>query len=242
MMSEVVAQSLAPVAPTQVGPFDKSKAEEFAHRSTSEATRRAYARVVREFFASAGNFHPSAIEPSHVRAWRDALMRRRQKAATVSFKLSVVRAFFGYLIALGAVEKNPADAKFVLPPALPEDMAGRVLTSEEVRKVLAGPDRSKPEGARDYALLLVMLRLGMRVSEACSLKASDIKWSHGRWIIKFKVKGGRERTLPLPDEVRTAVKEYLKLDEKRRRNLHSDGDDAYLFQPSVNYRTLEFSK
>lgn len=239
-MSEIVVQSLMPAPPA--GRFDKSKADEFARRSTSEATRRAYARVVREFFASAGNLHPQAIEHTNVRAWRDALMRRRQKASTISFKLAVVRSFFGYLIALGVVEKNPADAKFVLPPQLPEDMAGRVLTVEEVRKVLAGPDRSKAEGARDYALLLVMLRLGMRVSEACSLKASDIKWSHGRWIIKFKVKGGRERTLPMPDEVRAAVKEYLKLDEKRRRNLHSHGEGAYLFQPSVNYRTLEFDK
>lgn len=241
-MSEIVAQSLAPAAPMQVGRFDKSKAEEFARRSTSEATRRAYERVVREFFASAGNLHPQAIEHTHVRAWRDSLTRRRQKASTVSFKLAVVRSFFVYLIALDLVEKNPADTKFVLPPALPEDMAGRALTSEEVRKVLAGPDRRKSEGARDYALMLAMLRLGMRVSEVCSLKASDMRWSHGRWILKFKVKGGRERTLPVPDEVRAAIKEYLKLDEVRRRNLHSNGDEAYLFQPSVNYRTLEFDK
>lgn len=34
----------------------------------------------------------------------------------------------------------------------------------------------------------------------------------------------------------------MKLDEKRRRNLHSDGENAYLFQPLVNYRTLEFDK
>jgi len=241
-MSEIIVQSLTPAEREGRGRFDKNKADEFARRSTSEATRRAYGRVVREFFASAGNLHPTAIEPSHVRVWRDVLTRRKQKAATISFKLAVVRAFFGYLIALGLVEKNPADAKFVLPPQLPEDMAGRALTPEEVRSVLAGPDRSKPEGARDYALLLVMLRMGMRVSEVCSLKASDLKWSHGRWILKFKVKGGRERTLPVPDEVRTAIKEYLKLDEKRRRNLHSDGDKAYLFQPLVNYRTLEFAK
>jgi integrase len=61
-----------------------------------------------------------------------------------------------------------------------------------------------------------MLRLGVRVSEACSLRASSIKWGHGRWILKFKVKGGRERTLPLPQEVRKAIDEYLKLDGKRR--------------------------
>jgi len=46
-----------------VGRLDKNKAEEFARRSTSEATHRACAKVVRNFFASAGNLHPTAIEP-----------------------------------------------------------------------------------------------------------------------------------------------------------------------------------
>jgi integrase len=87
-----------------------------------------------------------------------------------------------------------------------------------------------------------MLRLGLRVSEACSLRASSVHWNHGRWTIRLKVKGGRERTLPLPQEVRQAVDEHLKLDRKRRGVLHSDGPDAYLFQPAVNYRTLEFAK
>jgi integrase len=154
----------------------------------------------------------------------------------------VVRAFFSYLEALGLVERNPADAKLVMPPALPEQMAGRALTPDEVNRLLAGPDRRKAEGARDHALILTMLSLSLRVSEVASLRASDIRWSHGRWIIKFKVKVGRERTLPLPEDVRAAVKEYLKLDEPRRRNLHSDGNDAYLFQPITNYRTLEFDK
>ncbi|HEX8096851.1 MAG TPA: hypothetical protein VF507_02390, partial [Pyrinomonadaceae bacterium] len=56
------------------------------------------------------------------------------------------------------------------------------------------------------------------------------------------VKGGRERTLPLPQEVRKAIDEYLKLDAKRRKNLKSDGAEAYLFQPHTNYRTLQFDK
>jgi integrase/recombinase XerD len=241
-MTEPFAQSLTLAPTASAARFDRQQADEFARRSNSEQTRRAYQRVVREFFTAVGNLHPAAIEPAQVRAWRDQLLRRKQKAATVYFKLSVVRAFYTYLKELGLVERNPADTKFVPPPALPEAMAGRALTPEEVRQVLAGPDRSKTEGARDYALLLVLFRLGLRVSEACSLRASHLKWSHGRWIIKFKVKGGRERTLPLPDEVRAAIKEYLKLDEERRLNLHSSGADAHLFQPLVNYRTLEFDK
>jgi len=55
----------------------------------------------------------------------------------------VVRSFFGYLKALGLVERNPADAKLVMPPALPEQMAGRALTLDEVNRLLAGPDKRK---------------------------------------------------------------------------------------------------
>jgi integrase len=87
-----------------------------------------------------------------------------------------------------------------------------------------------------------MLRLSLRVPEVASLQVSNIRWSHGRWIIKFKVKEGRKRTLPLPDDMRMAVKEHLKLGESRRRNLHSDGNDAYLFQPITKYLALDFDK
>ena len=108
--------------------------------------------------------------------------------------------------------------------------------------MLAGPDRSKAIGARDYALLLLLLRTCLRAAEACSLKASSIRWSHGRWILKFKVKGGRERTIPLPVEVRKAIEEYLNRDAGRRSKLLCGGPEAYIFQPEVNYRTLIFDK
>ncbi len=58
----------------------------------------------------------------------------------------------------------------------------------------------------------------------------------------MKVKGGRERTIPFPKDVRQAIDHYLKLDAVRRRTLHSDGDDAFIFQPLMNFRTLEFER
>jgi len=117
----------------------------------------------------------------------------------------VVRSFFEYLRAAGLVPLNPASTKLVAPPALPEGPAGRALTPREALILLAGPDRRKAEGARDHALMLAMLRLGSRESEACGLRASSIRWSHGRWTLRVKVKGGRERTLPLPAEVKQAI-------------------------------------
>jgi integrase/recombinase XerD len=222
--------------------FDPRTAAPFVNKSVSEETRRAYRRVVADFFQFAGGKHPAEVVPDDVLGWRDHLRSGRKRPATVSFKLSVIRSFFEYLKAGGVIPLNPASTKLVAVPEMPSEPAGRALTVKEVGYLLAGPDRGKPEGARDYALMLVMLRLGLRVSEVCSLRSSAIKWSHGRWTLKCKVKGGRERTLPVPVDVKKAMDEYLKLDAERRRNLHSDGPDAFLFQPLVNYRTLEFDK
>jgi Site-specific recombinase XerD len=156
--------------------------------------------------------------------------------------LSVIRSFFEYLKAAGVVPLNPASTKLVSPPELPTEPAGRALTAKEVRYLLSGPDREKAEGARDYALMLVMLRLSLRVAEVCALRASSIKWSHGRWTLRCKIKGGREEVWPLPKDVKHAIDEYLKIDAKRRATLHSDGEEAFLFQPHTNYRTLQFDK
>lgn len=214
----------------------------FVHKSVSPHTRRAYARVLRDFFGELPGRDFSEITPDDVRHRRDQLIADGRKPATVSFHLAVIRSFFEYLVASGLVVRNPASAKLVSAPAVPEDVRGRALTTREVRYLLAGPDRRQPGGARDYALMLVMLRMGLRVSEACSLKRSEVRWDRGRWTLRVKVKGGRERTLPLPDEVKEAIDQYLALDRGRRRAQRTDGPDAYVFQPLVNYRTLEFAR
>ncbi len=221
--------------------FDPRSATPFVNKSVSEETRRAYRRAVSDFFQFVGGKHPTEVVPNDVICWRDHLRHSRKRAATVSFKLSVIRSFFEYLKAGGVVPLNPASTKLVTPPELPTEPAGRALSPKEVRHLLTGPDREKPEGARDYALMLVMLRLSMRVAEVCSLRASSIKWSHGRWTLRCKVKGGREEIWPLPKDVKQAIDEYLKLDAQRRKTLHSD-EDAFLVQPHSNYRTLVFDK
>ena len=222
--------------------IDSRVTSAFCERSVSEETRRAYRRVVREFFRFTASRHPEEITPVDVQRWRDQLIAQKKSASTVAFKLSIVRSLFDYLQVGGYVSRNPALSKLVPPPAVPEDLRGRALTAKEVRYVLSGPDREKADGARDYALLLLMLRTSIRVSEACGLRLSQLKWSHGRWVIKFKVKGGRERTQPVPTEVKKAIDEYLRLDRTRRGLQHSDGDEQFIFQPHTNYRTLEFNK
>ena len=222
--------------------FEKSL-RPFIEKSLSEETRRSYGRVIKEFFAFHRIIELTEIKSMDVIRWRDSLIEKKKSAATVSFKLSVVRSLFEYLKASGFVRNNPALSKLVTPPKLSEDLRGRALTIKEVNYLLSGPDREKPEGARDYAILLTLLRTGLRVAEVCGLKSSSIKWSHGRWTLKFKVKGGRERTIPLPTDVKKAIDEYLGLDRDRRTILKSsDGSESWIFQPITNYRTLVFDK
>jgi site-specific recombinase XerD len=222
--------------------FDQRLADGFVYKSISEATRRTYRKAIKDFFAFVNYIHPAQISSRHVIEYRDHLISKKKSANTIALKLSVIRSFYDYLVADGTVERNPASTKLVSSPPVSDTPSGRALTPKEVRHLLAGPDRLTPGGARDYALMLLMLRLSLRVTEACSARLSNIKWSHGRWVLTLKVKRGREEKWPIPSDVKQAIDDYLKLDYKRRAMLRVNAPDAYIFQPHTNYRTLEFAK
>jgi len=209
-------------------------AQSFCEKSLSEATRTTYKRVVRQFFANVDR-HPLEVTPDDVRRWRDRLLRDGASHATVALKLSVVRSLYDYLRAAGMLRLNPASSKLVPPPDVEKDGAGRALSVREVHHLLAGPDRASPSGARDYALMLLLARTGLRAAEACSLRVSSIRRNKERWVLTAMVKGGRERTIPLPDDVKASIDAYLALDSARRTRLRptlsTEKVDAYIFQP-----------
>src|SRR5947209_770980 len=105
--------------------FDLRAATPFINKSVSEETRRAYRRAVADFFRFAGGKHPTEVVPDDMLRWRDRLRTQKKSAATVAFKLSVVRSFFEYLKAAGAIILNPASTKLVSPPELPSEQIGR---------------------------------------------------------------------------------------------------------------------
>jgi integrase/recombinase XerD len=222
--------------------FDWRLLSTFCARSISKATQRTYTKVVREFFQFLKDLNPLEVRSEHVIAFRDLLMEDNKSPNTVALKLSIVRSFFSYLIAEGYTRHNPASTRLVSPPPTSDIPAGRALTSKEVCSLLNGPDRSTREGCRDYALILLMVRLSLRVTEACTARLSDIKWSHGRWVIKLKVKRGKEEMWPLPADIKQSIDNYLTLDHDRRIAHGTGGDDQYIFQPHCNYRTRELAK
>ncbi len=222
--------------------FSPRLADSFITRSISNATRRTYSEAVKEFFVFVRNRHPNNVTSEHVIAYRDHLISDKKSANTIALRLSIVRSFYEYLVAEGLSERNPASTRLVSTPPRSHLPSGRALTPREVRHLLNGPNRSTREGARDYVLMLLMVRLSLRVTEACTARLSNIKWTHGRWVLKIKVKQGREEIWPLPADVKQSIDDYLQLDEARRSALRIDGPDQFIFLPHSNYRTLELAK
>jgi integrase len=82
-------------------------------------------------------------------------------------------------------------------------------TAEQVNKILSSVDRGHPCGKRDYAILLLIARLGLRDSDVRNLKLDDIKWETNR-IELIQTKTTQKVSLPLIQDVGWAIIDYLK--------------------------------
>jgi len=91
------------------------------------------------------------------------------------------------------------------------DMRGRAmphaLEPGAVTKLLASCDRRRAIGCRDYAIVLLLVRLGLRSVEVAAMQLDDIGWRAGEILVRGK--GGRHDRLPLPADVGEAVAGYL---------------------------------
>lgn len=82
------------------------------------------------------------------------------------------------------------------------------LSAGQVQKVLDGRDRTTALGRRDYAILMMLARLGLRADEIATLTLDDIDWRSGEMLVRAK---GRQRArMPMPSDVGAAVASYLR--------------------------------
>lgn len=96
-----------------------------------------------------------------------------------------------------------------MPPAAGWKLAGLParMDAEAVSAVLRSCDQATVTGRRDYAILLLLARLGLRAHEAAGLELEDIRWRSGTIVVRRK--GGRSEELPLPWDAGQAVADYL---------------------------------
>jgi integrase/recombinase XerD len=122
--------------------------------------------------------------------------------------LSSLRTFFHYLYENGYTLKNYA---YIVPKdsyrqrtKIPSS-----YTEEEIQKILKSIDRGNPKGKRDYAMILLAARLGLRAQDICDLTFSNLIWEKS--IIEiYQHKTNKKNILPLLEDVGIAIIDYLK--------------------------------
>jgi site-specific recombinase XerD len=147
------------------------------------------------------------------RLWADDVVKFVQRQAPrlhlkrAKLMTTALRSFLRYARYLGEVKLDLAAA---VPIVANWSMTSipRAISADHVRQLLASVDRCTALGRRDYAVLLLLARLGLRSSEVAFLDLDDIDWKAGRLYVHTK--GAKRLELPLPTEVGKAIVAYLR--------------------------------
>jgi site-specific recombinase XerD len=168
-----------------------------------------YSRHVDAFLAEqfgSGRINLRALGVSDIGAFvrRHAPRHGRGWAAQM---VTALRSFFRFAQLQGIIKLDLAP----LVPSVPSwEMSGppKHLRSEDVQRVLSACDQSTLKGKRDYAILLLLARLGLRAGEIVALQLDDIDWANGELVVRSN-KGDGWARLPLPMDVGRALERYL---------------------------------
>jgi site-specific recombinase XerD len=175
-------------------------------RAATLRMRRQQITTLLIFLHRAGVEHVSQVRPVHV---SDFLFSQRYHSpGALGITISLVRCFIRYLQACGILQHDVAGT---VPKTYHCSYAKipSVWTTEEVEALLAQVDRGSPQGKRDYAILLLAARLGIRVGDIIRLRLEHLRWDDKR--IEFsQSKTGQPLVLPLSEEVGWALIDYLR--------------------------------
>lgn len=187
-------------------------------------TLESYSRDLQDFLAyldGQGLAALSEVEATALLGYLIHLRNRGLKATTRSRHLVTLRGFFRFLHQENEIAQDPA-ALVELPKAglqLPE-----VLSVAEVRALLAAPDKTRPTGLRNAAMLELLYAAGLRVSELIHLKVVELNLEAG--FVRPFGKGGKERVVPVGRTALSVLQTYL---ATARPQLLKEVSSAFLF-------------
>ncbi|HZD15871.1 MAG TPA: tyrosine-type recombinase/integrase [Pseudonocardiaceae bacterium] len=175
-------------------------------RGVTAKTARDYAAAVRPFLevtADSDRIRWESATPAAVTAFILEQCRHRP-VRSAQMVVTGLRALLRYLHIHGLIDGSLLAAVPKVPDRRPQLPRG--LPSQQVQALLrsCGPGRA---GRRDYAIIVMLARLGLRAGEVAGLQLDDIDWRHGQITVRGKPE--RVDTLPLPVDVGDALVDYL---------------------------------
>ena len=176
----------------------------------SENTRRAYQSDILEFLASVGVAAPEdlrMVTTGQIERFRNALISAGAAKATVNRKLSVVRQLFERAIGEGWADRNPAKRVRGLKANQESPTSG--LTLRQARELLASIEPGDMMAVRDRCLLFLMLRTGLRRSEAAGIRVGDFGHREGHGTLTVHGKGNKTRIVKIAPDVLRACQDWV---------------------------------
>jgi integrase/recombinase XerD len=153
--------------------------------------------------AGSGNGAAQAVAAGSGRAGGEPPLRTGASPATLGRKVACLRSFYRHLRREGVITHDPtADLR---GPRKTQRLP-RVLSRQEVARLLSGPSGGEPRALRDRALLEVMYACGLRVSEAIGLQVGDVDLQEG--MLRARGKGSKERLVPIGRHAVAALRAY----------------------------------
>ena len=140
----------------------------------------------------------------HIRTYVRHLSDKSMAANSVKRAISTIRTYHNFLLAEGKMKDNPA--QLLDTPKIPQKLPN-ILTIEEIDTILNIIPNDKPMAIRDLAIFEMMYSCGLRVTELCDIKTTDILWDSD--IIRVNGKGNKQRFVPIGPIARDNLKNYL---------------------------------
>ena len=140
----------------------------------------------------------------HIRSFVRKLSNRGLAANSIKRAVSSIRTYHNFLSAEGHMKDNPA--QLLDTPKIPRKLPN-VLNIQEIDKILGIIPENAPMAQRDLAIFEMMYSCGLRVTELCDFKTSDILWDSE--MIRVQGKGSKQRFVPIGPIARENLKNYL---------------------------------
>jgi integrase/recombinase XerD len=179
-------------------------------RGLTTGTVRGYVDCVRSFVSSRargdGEVDLAGLTPQDVLAFVLADCQRRPRRSA-KLMVTALRSVLRFLHVEGLIDRPLAQ---VVPSVAFWRLQGlpRGLDADQVRALLESCETDTANGRRDLAILLLLVRLGMRRGEVAALRLDDVDWRAGELLVRGK--GPRVERLPLPADVGEALVGYLR--------------------------------
>lgn len=136
----------------------------------------------------------------------------RRSAGSLSNVTTGLRALLRFLYVRGYTTRSLAEA-VPTAPGWRDSGISKAASPQQVASLLESCDRRSAVGRRDFAIVMLLARLGLRAAEAAALDVDDIGWRVGEIVVTGK--GARRERLPLPHDVGEAIAGYCRRGRRR---------------------------